>query len=105
MKNILQETNSFELHLTDKSDLAGLPESLVEMASMEAASRGKNGWIFTLHFPSYVPFMQYSERRDLREKMLKAYSSRAFRKNESDNSDNILKLPISGWSWRECLIQ
>jgi peptidyl-dipeptidase Dcp len=76
-ENVLEETNSFEMYLTDKDDLAGLPESSVEMASLEAEMRKKQGWVFTLHFPSYVPFMQYSERRDLREKMFKAYSSRA----------------------------
>jgi peptidyl-dipeptidase Dcp len=91
-ENILEETNSFELHVTDKNDLSGLPESLVEMASMEAEMRKKQGWIFTLHYPSYVPFMQYSERRDLREKMFKAYSSRAFRANEFDNSENAIKI-------------
>jgi len=90
--NVLEETNSFELHLTDMADLAGLPESLIEMASMEAGKREKDGWVFTLHFPSNIPFMQYSERRDLREKMLKAYSSRAFRGNEFDNSANVLKI-------------
>jgi peptidyl-dipeptidase Dcp len=91
-ENVLEETNSFELHLTDKDDLAGLPESLIEMASSEADKRKKEGWIFTLHYPSYMPFMQYSEKRDLREKMLKAYSSRAFRRNKFNNSENILKI-------------
>jgi peptidyl-dipeptidase Dcp len=91
-ENVLEETNSFELHITDSADLAGLPESSAEMASAEAGNRDKNGWIFTLHFPSYMPFMQYSERRDLRAKMLKAYSSRAFRANEFNNSQNALKI-------------
>ena len=91
-ENVLEETSAFELHITDKEDLAGLPESLVEMASMEAEKRKKNGWIFTLHFPSYIPFMQYSEKRNLRKKMLMAYSSRAFRKNEFDNSQNVVKI-------------
>ncbi|HZY25217.1 MAG TPA: M3 family metallopeptidase [Bacteroidales bacterium] len=91
-ENVLEETSAFELHITDKEDLAGLPESLVEMASMEAEKRKKNGWIFTLHFPSYIPFMQYSEKRNLRRKMFVAYSSRAFRKNEFDNSQNVVKI-------------
>jgi peptidyl-dipeptidase Dcp len=91
-ENVLEETNSFELNISEKTELAGLPESLIEMAAMEAVNRGKEGWIFTLHFPSYIPFMQYSERRDLREKMLKAYSSRAFRGNKADNSANVLKI-------------
>jgi peptidyl-dipeptidase Dcp len=91
-ENVLEETNSFELHLTEKEDLEGLPENLVEMAASEAEKRDRQGWIFTLHYPSYVPFMQYSERRNLREKMLRAYSSRAFRKNEFDNRENVLKI-------------
>jgi peptidyl-dipeptidase Dcp len=91
-ENVLEETNSYELHITDREELAGLPESLIEMASVEAEKRKKQGWVFTLHFPSYVPFMQYSERGDLREKILKAYSSRAFRGNEFDNSKYVLKI-------------
>ena len=91
-ENVLEETNSFGLHLTDKDDLAGLPESLIEMASLEAGRRKKEGWVFTLHFPSYIQFMQYSEKRVIREKMLKAYSSRALRANEFDNSENAMKI-------------
>lgn len=91
-ENVLEETNSFELHLTDKADLAGLPDSLVEMAAMEAEKRNKDGWIFTLHFPSYIPFMQYAEKRSLRETMLKAYSSRAFKGNKFDNRDKVIRI-------------
>jgi len=91
-ENVLEETNSFALHITDKDDLAGLPESIIEAASKEASEREKEGWIFTLHYPSYVPFMQYSEKRNLREKMLKSYSSRAFKGNEFDNSTIVLKI-------------
>jgi peptidyl-dipeptidase Dcp len=91
-ENVLYETNLFELHITDNKDLAGLPEGLVEMASLEAKNREKSGWIFTLHFPSYVPFMQYSENRNLREKMLKAYSSRAFHGDEHDNRALTIKI-------------
>jgi peptidyl-dipeptidase Dcp len=91
-ENVLQETNSFELHLTAKDDLAGLPVNIIEVAAMEAAARNREGWIFTLHFPSYLPFMQYSEKRELREKMYKAYSSRGFRGNENDNSEIILRI-------------
>jgi peptidyl-dipeptidase Dcp len=84
-ENVLRETNSFELHITDSSDLAGLPESIIEMASADAKQRKMDGWIFTLHYPSYMPFMQYSEKRHLREKLLKAYSSRSFNANKNDN--------------------
>lgn len=91
-ENVLEETNSWELHLTSKDDIAGLPAGIVEAAATEASSRKKEGWVFTLHFPSYVPFMQYSEKRELREKMLKAYSSRAFRGNKHDNGENVIRI-------------
>lgn len=91
-ENVLEETNSWILNLTDRSDLAGLPETLTETASKEALEREKEGWVFTLHYPSYVPFMQYSEKRHLREEMFRAYSSRAFRENESDNREIVLKI-------------
>lgn len=91
-ENVLEETNSFEFHITDQDDLSGLPQSLIEMAANESVKRGKAGWVFTLHSPSYVPFMQYSDRRDLREKMLRAYSSRAFRANDFDNSEIVVKI-------------
>jgi peptidyl-dipeptidase Dcp len=91
-ENVLAETNSFTLHLTERDDLAGLPESLIEAAGQEAVTRGKEGWIFTLHSPSYGPFMQYSEKRELREKMFRAYSARAFKGNASDNRNNVLKI-------------
>ncbi len=91
-ENVLEETNSFELHITDKNDLAGLPDRVIEMSKMEAGKRDKEGWVFTLHFPSYVPFMQYSASRELREKMLKAYSSRAFKGNNHDNRENVIRI-------------
>jgi peptidyl-dipeptidase Dcp len=91
-ENVLEETNSFELHLTEESQLEGLPESLKEQAVSEAEKRNKTGWIFTLHFPSYVPFMQYSEKRELREKMFRAYSSRGFRDNEYDNKALVVRI-------------
>lgn len=84
-ENVLEDTNSFELHITDKNDLVGLPEGTREMAEMEARNRNKEGWIFTLHFPSYVPFMKYSDNRHLREIMFKAYSSRSFHGDKYDN--------------------
>jgi peptidyl-dipeptidase Dcp len=91
-ENVLEETNSFELHITDTADLAGLPDSVVEVALIEAKKRQKEGWIFTLHYPSYFPFIQYSDKRNLREKMLKAYASRGFRGNDYDNSENVIKI-------------
>jgi len=91
-ENVLNETNSFELHITNNDDLAGLPGDIAEMASMEAKKKKKEGWVFTLNYPSYVPFMQYSEKRELRQKMLEAYSSRAFRNNEKDNRSLVSRI-------------
>ena len=84
-ENVLAETNAFELHLTDSADLAGIPGSIIEAASMEAGSRNKEGCIFTLHFPAYIPFMKYSDKRELREKMYRAYTSRSFHNDKYDN--------------------
>ena len=91
-ENVLDETNAFELHLEDPGDLAGLPPGIVEMAEMEAKKRNKTGWVFTLNYPSYIPFMQYSEKRNLREKMLRAYASRSFRDNEKDNRTFVARI-------------
>ena len=86
-ENILNDTNSFELHLTNRTDLAGIPEGTLEMAAQDAADRNKEGCIFTLHYPSYIPFMKYSENRALREKMYRAYASRAFHNDSHDNRE------------------
>ncbi|MDP4222075.1 MAG: M3 family metallopeptidase [Bacteroidota bacterium] len=91
-ENVLEETNAFELQLTDKDNLAGLPRDVVNQAAAEASNRKKEGWVFTLNYPSYIPFMQYSEKRELREKMLKAYTSRAFHGNERDNRSLVVSI-------------
>ncbi|MCX6303245.1 MAG: M3 family metallopeptidase [Bacteroidia bacterium] len=91
-ENILEDTNSFELHITDRDDISGLPEGTLEMAAMEAKDRKKEGWIFTLHFPSYIPFMQYCDKSLLREKMYKAYTSRAFHGDKSDNRELVREI-------------
>lgn len=77
--NILKSTNAFQLWIDKKEDLAGLPDSAVEGAAAAAKEAGQEGkWLFTLHAPSYLPFMTYSDRSDLREKMWRAYNGRAF---------------------------
>ncbi|MFP4488235.1 MAG: M3 family metallopeptidase [Bacteroidales bacterium] len=91
-ENVLEETNAFFLHITDEEELEGLPGGIIETAAEEAANSGREGWVFTLHFPSYIPFMQYSAKRKLREKMYRAYSSRAFEKDKNDNRDIIRKI-------------
>ncbi len=83
--NVLKATNAFKLVLDKKEDLEGLPDSVIEAAATAAKEAGLAGkWLFTLHMPSYVPFMTYSARRDLREKMLRAYNSRAFNDAQSN---------------------
>ncbi len=91
-ENLLAETNDFEMHLTDQEDLSGLPEGVREAAASAASEKSLQGWLFTLHAPSYIPFMQYSERRDLREKMFRAYTRRAYRANEFDNRALVKRL-------------
>ncbi len=92
-ENVLAETNDFELWIEDESDLAGLPADIKEAAAEAATEKGKTGrWLFTLHYPSYVPFITYSEKRELREKMTKAYGARAFQNNERNNEENVLKI-------------
>ena len=87
-KNVLDATNAFTLDLTDEAQLAGLPDFVKEAAAAEAASRGKEGWVFTLDRPSFVPFMQYSTLRDLRRKLWMAYNSRCIA-DGFDNDANI----------------
>lgn len=91
-ENVLAETNAFELHLTNKDQLRGLPESAVESAQMTAKQRNKKGWIFTLDHPSYIPFMTYADSRELRKKMAMAFGSRAFQNNQYDNQQVVLKI-------------
>ena len=75
-KNVLDATNAYTLTVTDPADLAGLPEYVRTMAAEEAASRNVEGWVFTLQAPLYSPFMKFSENRELREKLWRAYNSR-----------------------------
>lgn len=86
-QNLLKEKKAFSLHLTDENDLKGLPDTIKEAARHEAKERNLDGWVFTLDFPSYGPFMQYAENRDLREKMFMAYNTLCTHENETNNID------------------
>ena len=90
--NVLADNNAYTLHITNKADLAGLPENVVAAAREEAQRRNLDGWVFTLAYPSYGPFMTYCDNRSLREQMWKAYNSRGNRGNENDNNDLIRKI-------------
>jgi len=92
-QNMLKETNAFQLIVDNKDDLAGLPESLVMNAEVAARSAGLEGkWLFTLHNPSVMPFLQYADNRTLREKIFKGYINRGNNGNDADNKDVVLKL-------------
>lgn len=91
-ENTLAATNAFTLHITDKTELSGLPEGVIEMAAMTAKDKGLEGWLFTLHAPSYIPFMKYADKRELREQMYRAYSSRCNQGGESDNNEIIRQM-------------
>ena len=91
-ENVLAETNKFELQITNEEDLDGLPESFKEEAKAVAESRDKEGWIFTLDYPSYIPFMKYAKNRELRKKMAIAFGAKGFHGDELDNQENVLKI-------------
>lgn len=91
-ENVLRENNAFELVIDNEEDLAGLPEAAITGAAEAAAETGHEGkWVFTLHKPSMIPFLQYSEKRDLREKIFKAYINRGNNGNELDNKETASK--------------
>ncbi|MGE0015902.1 MAG: M3 family metallopeptidase [Bacteroides sp.] len=81
-ENNLKETNNFQLVLTQKEQLAGLPEGIVEAAAQTAREKGVEGWVITLHAPSYVPFMTYASNRDLRKELYMAYNTKCTKDNE-----------------------
>ncbi|MFD2601324.1 M3 family metallopeptidase [Flavobacterium suzhouense] len=91
-ENVLAETNAYQLHITNEADLSGLPEGTIEAARELAASLEKEGWIFTLDYPSYVPFMTYADNRELRKELAIAFGAKGFQKNEFDNQEIVLKI-------------
>ena len=90
-KNVLAATNAYTLNITDEADLAGLPEYVKTMAAETAADKGLEGWAFTLDAPSYSPFLQYSENRELRKQIWTAYNTRALG-GEFDNTEVVRKI-------------
>lgn len=92
-QNLLAENNGFKLVIDNQADLAGLPEAVISAAAEEAKAAGMEGkWVFTLAKPSWTPFLQFSERRDLREKLYKAYFMRGDNNNETDNKTLFIEL-------------
>ena len=92
-ENILAETNKYQKHITNEGDLEGLPEGAKEAAAQLAKSKGKEtGWLLTLDYPSYIPFMKYAKSRELRKELSMAFGSKSFKGDEFDNQDNVLKI-------------
>ena len=91
-ENVLAETNNYQLHITNESDLKGLPEGTIEAAKALAKSKELEGWIFTLDHPSYLPFVTYAENRELRKEISIAAGKKAFQNNEFDNQEITLKI-------------
>ena len=84
-QNLLKENKAFTLHITDKAQLSGLPDTAIEAAAQPAKDKKLEGWVFTLDYPSYSPFMTYSNQRDLREKMYMARNTECIHNNEQNN--------------------
>lgn len=92
-ENVLAETNKYQLHLTDEADLDGLPEGEKEAAAQLAVFKGKvDGWLITLDYPSYIPFMKYAKNRKLRKELSMAFGSKAFHNDKLDNQKNVLEI-------------
>jgi peptidyl-dipeptidase Dcp len=95
-ENLLKSSNQFELWISDEADLLGLPDGVKEAALMSAKEKGKeNSWLFTLDYPSYVPFMMYADARNLREQLYMAFGSGAFNKSEFSNEEIVKQIAIA----------
>jgi len=91
-ENILAETNRYELLITEVSDLEGLPEGAIEAAKQMPEEKDKKGWLLTLDYPSYVPFMTYAKNRNLRKQLALAFGQKGFQNDNLDNQDIVLKI-------------
>ena len=91
-ENVLKETQAFELHVADAEELAGLPEATIASAASLAEEKGKQGYVFGLDMPTYISIMKYADNAALREKMYRAYGTRAAKDNEYNNEQNIQEL-------------
>lgn len=91
-ENVLAETNLFEMQILNEKDLAGLPEGAKEAAKQLAESKNKKGWLITLDYPSYIPFITYADNRELRKKLALAAGSKAFKNDDLDNQEIVLEI-------------
>ena len=91
-ENVLAETNAYQLHITNEDDLDGLPDGVIEAAKNLAEQQEKQGWIFTLDYPSYLPFVTYAKNRELRKEIAIANGKKGFQKNDYNNEEIVLKI-------------
>ncbi|GAB1858610.1 M3 family metallopeptidase [Flavobacteriaceae bacterium MHTCC 0001] len=91
-ENVLAETNKFEMLVTDENQLSGLPDGAKEAAKQLAESKDKEGWLFTLDYPSYIPFVTYADNRELRKKLSVAAGAKAFKGDDLDNQNIVLDI-------------
>ncbi|MGE5943553.1 MAG: M3 family metallopeptidase, partial [Flavobacteriales bacterium] len=91
-ENVLAETNKFEMLITDEADMSGLPEGAIEAAKQLAESKEKEGWLFTLDYPSYIPFVTYADNRELRKKITIAAGKKGFHNDDLDNQNIVLQI-------------
>ena len=91
-QHVLADNNDYILHVTNANDLSGLPENVIAAARQEAQERNLEGWVFTLAYPSFGPFITYADNRDLREQIWRAYNSRGNRGNKNDNNEVIREM-------------
>ena len=91
-ENLLAATNQYELHLTNADDLEGLPDGVIEAAAMTAKEKSKDGWIFNLDYPSYIPFMTYAKSSELRKEISFASGSKTNKGDDFDNQKNVLRI-------------
>jgi peptidyl-dipeptidase Dcp len=92
-ENLLKASNAFEMWIDKEDDLVGLPDGFKEACVMAAKAKGKeNNWLITLEYPSFIPFMKYSEKRELRKKLYLAFGSRSFQKDENNNESNVREI-------------
>ena len=91
-ENVLAETNNYQLHIVNENDLKGLPEGTIEAAASLAKLKNLVGWVFTLDYPSYIPFVTYADNRELRKELAIANGKKAFQNNEFDNQEITLKI-------------
>lgn len=91
-QKLLKELNAFKLHVTTQEQLEGLPQRQLEAAQLAAKEEGLEGWLFTLHAPSYIPFITYADNRELRKQMYMARNTLCHKDNEFDNRKNVARI-------------